>query len=143
MASLENNIIGIKENNGKYSAELIMGENMPYILSRLNAKSKAEPFFEWYAETPNIGFFTDDAKTLTRLALRIQLDWGSTLGVYVMTDSCGIWKKCGSLIGGKLKTFSMNVAPPRCDHLKLKFVGKGGCKIYSLTKVFEYSGEVI
>lgn len=143
MAAFENNIIGIKEDNGKYSAELIMGENLPYILSRLYVKPKAEPNFEWYAETSDIGFFTDDAKTLTRLALRIQLDWGSTLGVYVMTDSCGVWKKCGSLLGGKLKTFSMNICPPRCDHLRLKFVGKGGCKIYSLSKVFEYSGEVI
>ncbi len=143
MGKFENNILGLKEENGKYSAELVVGNYIPYALSMMHISPKKEADFEWYAETSDIGFFTDDAKTLTRLSLRLQLDWGSTLRLYIMTDSSGIWKSCGSLVGGKLKTFSLNVAPPRCDHLRLKFVGRGGCKIYSLSKVFEYSGEVI
>lgn len=143
MSALENNIIGFKEENGSYSAVLLGGSDIPVALSKLGTATTKESNFDWYAETSDIGFFTDDAKTLTRLSLRLQLDWGSTLRLYIMTDSSGIWKCCGSLLGGKLKTFTLNVAPPRCDHLRLKFVGHGGCKIYSFSKVFEYSGEVM
>ncbi len=142
LSSFESNILGFKEDNGSYTAELVAGDEIPYYLSKFRLTAKKEANFDWYAETSDIGFFTDDAKTLTRLNLRLQLNWGSTLRIYIMTDSSGIWKSYGSFLGGKMKTFTMNVAPPRCDHLRLKFVGKGECKIYSLTKVFEYSGEV-
>ena len=32
--------------------------------------------------------------------LRLQLDWGSTLRIYIMTDSSGIWKSCGARWSG-------------------------------------------
>ena len=143
LSTLENNIIGFREDNGNYSAELVAGEEIPFILSKLCENPAEEADFDWYAETSDIGFFTDDAKSLIRLKLRVKADKGSTLRLYIMTDSCGLWKSCGSFTGSQLKSVTLNISAPRCDHLRLKLVGRGGCKMYSLTKVFEYAGEVI
>ncbi len=143
LSALENNIIGIKEDNGCYSAELIGSNDIPVLLSKLGVSPIREDDFDWYAETSDIGFFTDDAKSLIRLKLRLKADRGSSLRLYIMTDSSGIWKMCGSFTGSPLKTVTLNAVPPRCDHLRLKLVGKGGCKIYSISKIFEYAGEVI
>jgi hypothetical protein len=32
---------------------------------------------------------------------------------------------------------------PRCDKVKIRLEGRGGCTVHGLTKTFEYGGEVI
>jgi hypothetical protein len=34
------------------------------------------------------------------------------------------------------------VMPARCDHMRLRLEGVGGCKVYSITKTMENAEEV-
>ena len=45
------------------------------------------------------------------------------------------------MTGTSLRSFSVPIRPKRCDHMKLKIVGKGDAKIYSITKTIEQGSE--
>ena len=101
------------------------------------AESAAIP---WYAETGIIGLETPDAKYVSKLALRMQMDTGSMVRVLVQYDSDGVWKQIAATQANRLKTTTVPVIPARCDHMRLRLEGVGGCKVYSITRTIE-SGE--
>ena len=96
-----------------------------------------EDDINWLAETGIIGASTPNKKYLSQLMVRIALEIGSRVSFYVQYDSCGDWIHLSTLTGNSLKTFNASVRPQRCDHLKLRILGKGDAKIYSISKVFE------
>jgi hypothetical protein len=51
----------------------------------------------------------------------------------------GDWEKIADIEGLTLNTFTIPVQPRRCDHFRLKFVGEGEAKIFSISKVLEES----
>lgn len=94
----------------------------------------------WYAETGVIGLETPDAKYVSKLSLRMQMDTGSMVRVLVQYDSDGVWKQIAATQANRLKTTTVPVIPARCDHMRLRLEGVGGCKVYSITRTIE-SGE--
>ena len=46
------------------------------------------------------------------------------------------------MTGSSLRSFSMPIRPKRCDHLRLRIVGEGDAKIYSITKTVEKGSDV-
>lgn len=104
----------------------------------------------WMAETGNIvtltsgGKYPDriaDKKFVGRMLIRMALDAGATMQAYIQYDSCGTWEKLWDMTGKNLRTFSFPVRPHRCDHFRLKLVGTGGAKIYSIAKSLEQGGD--
>lgn len=96
----------------------------------------------WYAETGIIGLEDPDAKYVSRLAVRMHLDAGASVRVLVQYDSCGIWKQIAATEAAAMKTVTMPLVPARCDHMRLRLEGVGGCKVYSITKTVESGEEV-
>lgn len=106
---------------------------------------------EWRAET---GLFVSvlssakypdyaaDKKYVGRLMLRMTLDPGATMQAYVEYDSSGVWEQLWSMTGKTLQTFTFPVRPRRCDHFRLRLVGQGGAKLYSLTKTLEKGSDL-
>ena len=94
----------------------------------------------WYAETGVIGLETPDAKYVSKLAIRMHLSAGASVRVLVQYDSCGYWKQIAATEAATMKTVTMPLIPARCDHMRLRMEGVGGCKVYSITKSVE-SGE--
>ena len=96
----------------------------------------------WFAVTGDLGLEIPEQKYITRLTLRLSLDPGSTLEIYAQYDREQAWVKLGQVYGTDLRSFSLPVRPRRCDQLRLKFQGKGMCKLYSITKTLGKGSEL-
>lgn len=97
--------------------------------------------FTWYAETGIIGTDAPGAKYLARMIIRISMEIDATMTIYVEYDSIPEWIPLTTISGDSLKSFSIPLSFDRCDHLRLRFEGKGEAKIYTITKDIEKGGE--
>lgn len=95
----------------------------------------------WFAESGLIGLETPDSKYLTKIAIRLKLDAGSTVRVSVQYDSMGEWKQIMAVEASYMKSATVPITPARCDHMRLRLDGVGGCQVFSITKTFEYSED--
>lgn len=126
---------------GKDKTTKIKAVHAPADRERFSIQQEREPaMIPWYAETGVIGLESPDAKYISRLTIRLQLDAGASVRVYVQYDSSGYWKQIAGTEAATMRTVSMPVVPMRCDHMRLRLEGVGGCKVYSITKTVE-SGE--
>ena len=97
---------------------------------------------EWEAVTGVIGTDSPDKKYISRIDVRMKLVLGATVHFFVQYDSTGEWGKLYSMNGITLKTFSVPIRPQRCDHFRLKIVGVGEAKIYSICKTIEQGSDL-
>ena len=87
----------------------------------------------WMAESHPIEAAPPAPCRLTRLDLRLRLPPASTLDTYIEYDSDGEWHHLATLRGTTRTTLELPLRPRYCDHLRLRFVGRGDCEIISLT----------
>ena len=102
---------------------------------------KTEDKFDWYVESGAIGYSSPDNKYVCRVNLRITLELGTNVDFFIQYDSTGEWEHKFNMSGRGTKSFSVPVIPKRCDHFKFRIVGKGACKIHSLTKTIEEGSD--
>lgn len=95
---------------------------------------------EWDAITGIIGVDSPDKKYISSLIVRIKLDVGTVVRFFAEYDSSGEYEHLFTMTGTRLQSFSVPIRPKRCDHLRLKIVGKGMAKIYSICKTIEQGG---
>lgn len=105
-------------------------------------EKRAEDKFNWFAESGTIGYSSPDNKYVARINLRISLDFGTNVDFYLQYDSSNEWEHIFNMSGKGTRTYSVPIIPKRCDHFKYKVVGKGGCKIHSITKTIEEGSDV-
>ena len=96
----------------------------------------------WQAITGVIGTDSPDKKYISRMDVRMKLDVGTRVMFFVEYDSCGEWEHLFTMTGTTLKTFAVPIKPQRCDHMRLKMVGEGDAKIYSICKTIEQGSDV-
>lgn len=105
------------------------------------ADTAAEGLIEWFAEFSD---FTEDdpnKKGLSKIQIRLELDDGAEVKVFVMYDSDGKWVQAGHAISeGVKRSYYLPVIPRRSDHYRLKLTGTGGCRVHSLVRE-TYSGS--
>lgn len=97
---------------------------------------------KWEAVTGIIGTDSPDKKYISRMDVRMSLSSGSRVSFYVEYDSSGEWEYLFAMDGIKLRTFPVPIRPKRCDHLRLRIVGLGDAKIYSICKTVEWGSDV-
>lgn len=97
---------------------------------------------KWEAVTGTIGTDSPDKKYISRLDVRMKLAPGARVNFYAEYDSSGEWKHLFAMSGVNLQTFAVPIRPQRCDHLRLKIVGEGDAKIYSICKTIEWGSDV-
>lgn len=97
---------------------------------------------EWYAETGNIGLFYVDKKYITRISIRLSMELGANVDVYIQYDSNGEWIRKMSIVSNKLKTTTLPIRPQRCDHFKIRIEGRGKVNIYSISKTLEQGSDL-
>ena len=97
---------------------------------------------KWEATTGIIGTESPDKKYLSRIVLRGSLEVGTKLYLQAQYDSTSAWEQIFSMAATTLKTFSIPIKPKRCDHLRLRFIGEGEAKIFSITKTFEQGSDM-
>ncbi len=96
----------------------------------------------WEAVTGVIGTDSPDKKYISRIDVRMKLALGSRVVFFVQYDSNDEWKQLYSMEGTTLQTFAVPIRPHRCDHLRLKIVGEGDAKIYSICKTIEQGSDL-
>ena len=97
---------------------------------------------EWMAQTGEIGLTSPDMKYISRMNVRMMLAVGSTAEFYIQYELSDEWEHICTMTGTSLRSFSVPIRPKRCDHMKLKIVGMGEAKIYSITKTIEQGSEL-
>lgn len=105
-------------------------------------EKSTEGQFDWFVESGNIGYSSPDNKYVARINLRITLEFATNVDFYMQYDSSGGWEHKFNMSGKGTRTFTVPIIPKRCDHFKYKIIGKGGCKIHSITKTIEEGSDI-
>jgi hypothetical protein len=96
----------------------------------------------WEAVTGIIGTDSPDKKYISRMEVRMQLAVGARVGFYVEYDSNGTYEYLFTMTGKNLQSFPVPIRPRRCDHMRLKIVGIGEAKIFSICKTVEWGSDL-
>lgn len=96
----------------------------------------------WMVETGVLGISSPDKKYISRLTVRILLDMGTKVSFYIQYDSMKDWEHLHTMTGNSLRSFAVPLRPRRCDHMRLRIVGEGDAKVYSITKTIEQGSDV-
>lgn len=122
------------------------------IKTMMGKKGKPEDSdVDWMVETGIVGTSVAEGryntpipgkKYISQLLVRMHLSLGSRVMFYIQYDSCGEWEHVSTMTGSSLKSFAAPIRPKRCDHFRLRIVGKGDAKIYSITKTIERGSDI-
>ena len=112
------------------------------IITMFGSGTKDTEPVEWMVQTGEIGLSSPDMKYISRMNVRMLLAIGATVEFYIQYELNDEWDHICTMTGTSLRSFSVPVRPKRCDHMKLKLVGKGEAKIYSITKTIEQGSEL-
>lgn len=97
---------------------------------------------EWSAETGILGMSVIDKKYISRMLVRMSLDIGSRVIFYAQYDSTGEWHHLCTLTGTTVRSFAIPLKPHRCDHFRLRIVGTGQARIFSIIKTIEQGSDI-
>ena len=112
------------------------------IITMLGSGTQDGEPVEWMVQTGDIGLSTPDMKYTSRMNVRMSMEIGATAMFYIQYDQDEAWHHICTMNGTSLRSFSVPIRPKRCDHMRLKIVGKGDAKIYSITKTIEQGSEL-
>ena len=114
------------------------------VTAMTGGETEDEPDLDWYAETGELGLDTPEHKYLQRIELRMLPDSGAWVTAHVSYDEGRSWQYAGILRGGsrQLRAGLMTVRPVRCPQLRLRLTGRGACRIYSISAVYEKGSDL-
>lgn len=112
------------------------------IITMMGSGEEDEGKVKWMVETGELGISSPDMKYISRINIRMSMDIGSEMDIYARYDLEEEWVHVCNIRGTNLRSFSIPIKPRRCDHMKLKIVGEGAGKIYSLTKTIEQGSDI-
>ena len=101
-----------------------------------------EPFVSWMAETGVLGYQYPDRKYVSRFNLRLWMEEGAEIDVYLMYDSSGDWVRQGRVKTKGTRTVTLPIRPRRCDHLQMRLVGRGDARLYSIARILSIGSDV-
>lgn len=96
---------------------------------------------EWMVETGLIGTDSPDKKYISKLNIRMSLEIGASIFIFIKYDAADEWEYLYRMDGANLQNFNVPIRPKRCDYLRLRIEGKGNAKIYSISKTIEQGSD--
>ena len=93
-------------------------------------------------ETYKTSGVDQDKKYISRMDVRMSLEVGTRVMFFAEYDSGGEWEHLFTMTGTKLGSFAVPIRPKRCDHFRLKIIGYGEAKIFSICKTIEQGSDV-
>lgn len=112
------------------------------LLAMAGSCGTPEPYVPWEAETGMLYYQYPDRKYLSRFNLRLYMEEGAQMDVYLMYDSNGEWVRQGRVKMKGTRTVTLPVRPRRCDHMRMKLVGRGEVRLYSIAKILTMGSDV-
>lgn len=103
----------------------------------IEEETEAEPAVQWLAEFADHTEEEPNKKGVTKLQLRLEIEDGAAVQVWMQFDSDGIWQLVSTVAGeGAKRSYYLPIIPRRADHFRLRLTGIGSCRVHSL--VYEY-----
>ncbi len=97
---------------------------------------------DWYVESGDLGLSYVDKKYITKLSVRLSMELGANVKVFIQYDSDGVWEQKLNIVETQLKTMTLPIRPRRCDHFRIRIEGTGAVKIYSISKTLEQGSDI-
>lgn len=89
------------------------------------------------------GYSSDKyARYISRFDIRMKMPLNSEINMYIEYDSSGQWEYSGTMKMNTTRLVLLPVRPKRCDHLRLKMVGKGDVRIFSISMNLQKGSDV-
>ena len=101
-----------------------------------------EEEIEWYTETGIVGFESPDRKYISRFNLQIWAQEKAKLTIFIEYDSSGIWQEFPAIFFYYPGTHTIPITPRRCHHFRIRLLGKGDVKIFSITNILEMGSDI-
>jgi len=101
-----------------------------------------EEEIEWGCTTGLMTYEYPDRKYIGRFNIRVSMDLNAAMKMFIEYDSSGVWNSAGEWRLPVTGTVNIPLRPRRCDHLRLKFEGRGDVRIYSIAKVVEKGSDM-
>lgn len=145
-----------KEDETRVDGFASIGSEMYYIdhkdhqiKSIFGSGIKESEMVDWMVETGVVGTSTSASKStalpgkkyVSNMIVRMSLDIDSSAMFYIQYDSSGEWEHLSTFSGTSLRSFVAPIRPKRCDHFRLRIVGYGEAKIFSITKSIEKGSD--
>lgn len=111
------------------------------LIALRGSAGEKEKFVSWMAESGMLGYEYPDKKYVSRLNLRICMEEGAEMDIYIQYDSSGIWERKGRVKLSGTGTVTVPICPRRCDHMKIRLEGKGKFKLFSAAKILEIGSD--
>ena len=112
------------------------------IITMLGSGTQDAEKVSWMVQTGIIGTDMPDMKYISRLTVRMSLEFGARVRFFAQYNSIGGWEPLGVISGTNVRSFSIPIRPKRCDHMRLRIEGTGEAKIYSITKTIEQGSDI-
>lgn len=96
----------------------------------------------WHVETGDIGMNIAGNKYVSKLQFRLEVPEKSLVRIEVQYDSDGQWLEKYRINATRKRSFTVPIIPRRCDNMRIRILGIGDCKIYSLTKTIEEGSDI-
>ena len=107
----------------------------------LGSRGEKEPFVRWRADSCLIGCREPNRKYVSRFKLRLWMEEGAQLQLYLRYDSQGDWLYRGEIKQRGRGSFQLPLIPGRCDHMQLRLCGKGDIRLLGMSRVVERGGD--
>ncbi|HZK22212.1 MAG TPA: hypothetical protein VFC76_08070 [Oscillospiraceae bacterium] len=111
---------------------------------------REEPFVLWSAKTGMLGITNASHSYVKTVFIRYSLKDTKDeknpafINVYARYDSTGEWELLDSTTESETHSYILKSHILRkCDHMQLKFTGRGECRIYSITLSYEMGGQAV
>jgi len=143
MVPVESNTLAVKNDNGVFCFELLgNGDLQQNISTSLPSSAQTEQNFNWFAESGIFNCFVSNSEYIKNIKLRLKLNKGSSLKIFIQTSDSLMWRECGSVNSDNGISRFLRINIPRCDQFKIKLSGYGECTLYSVTATVESASEV-
>ena len=96
-------------------------------------------FADFTEDVSNSPKYGANKKGIAKIQLRIELDANATVTVQMEFDD-GAWENVKTLTTTTKRSFYLPIIPRRTDHFRIKLIGSGNWKLYSLVRE-TYSGS--
>ena len=90
---------------------------------------------EWEAVTGIMYYEYTDQKYVRRYDIRLKMEEGAHMEVFLEYDSSGSWISAGTVKASKLLSATLPVRPRRCDHMRMKLEGTGNVRVLSIARI--------
>ena len=94
------------------------------------------------AETGILYYAFANKKYVSRYNIRVKMEKGAEMEIYIEYDSDGKWQKKGKIKQAGTGSTMLPIRPRRCDHMRLRIVGRGEAKIFSITKILAVGSDI-